>query len=824
MKSTTIMPVLSFLTLSIYTSLGYSTELNTDFLQGISEVPSILKDGVQYPAGHYYVDVILNKSNMGRRVLNVTPEDEQKGKLCLSPEWLKSAGIFFKPTAYQDTFDKTRDCYMLGKKESTEVNFDLGNQTLSFSIPQAWLAEKNDATRWDYGVNGLRLIYSGNFNKNVQIRNKDDRHDDALTAYGSIDANLNLGRWVLSSNINANRNASGSNVNTNNIVLSTAISQVKGDLLLGRSQTRSELFTDFGFYGAALRSNSNMRTWGKRGYAPVITGVASTTSRLTITQGGYTVYSAVVPPGPYQISDISPVGNGNLFVTLEDNSGRKTVTEYPVATLPSLLRAGELNYNLALGQRNDSNKINDAFSSGLGTFGLMSLDYGLKHVTLNSAAILHNRYQATGVGITLPMGNWGVLSTSVNASRAEYDHEEDRQGISTTLKYAKNFTNRTDLQLLTYRYQSPGYTEFAKWYPDQRHVRSAYSFDGKGGEYRYTYFSGKEKARYEARLSHRLDSVYLSGTFWQQSYWDSDRDAIGTTLAASTSLSNGISLNINGNYSRNAWSSRDDYAMSLSMSIPFNIGKQRYYSNNSLSYTRGMGTSVTTSASATVNDRLNYTVNAGAGSKNNTSAGVNASYAFDRIQTNAGLNQDRNTTTLSGNFSGSAIATPETGLLFTKEAAETIAIVKIKDMPGVTFNNSLPTNNRGITALYLTGYNPSSITINPENVPDNTELLNTSYEVVPTEKALIYREFGFQNVLRYIVRLRDAQGTVLSGGNASTEQGLDAGFVAGNGVLLMNLLAAPKKITVSLSNGKSCSFNAGLLNANTGKIQEVRCE
>ncbi|WP_254555123.1 fimbria/pilus outer membrane usher protein, partial [Salmonella enterica] len=85
------------------------------------------------------------------------------------------------------------------------------------------------------------------------------------------------------SNMSASRYADGSGEFTaRDITLSTAISQVQGDLLLGKSQTRSALFSDFGFYGAALRSNSNMLPWEARGYAPLITGVANSTSRVTI--------------------------------------------------------------------------------------------------------------------------------------------------------------------------------------------------------------------------------------------------------------------------------------------------------------------------------------------------------------------------------------------------------------------------------------------------------------------------------------------------------------------------------------------------------------
>lgn len=823
MKNNIITPVLSLITAGIYASAGYASEFNTIFLQGTSEIPSILKGGVRYPAGNYYTDVSLNGDKTGRVLLAVSTEDEKNNQLCLSPEWLQNAGIYFKPEIYQDTFDKARGCYMPGQKTGTEVNFDLGSQTLDFVIPQAWLADKNDATRWDYGVNGLRLAYAGNFNKNIQTRYS-GYSDDSLNAYGNISAGLNLGRWVLSADMNASRNAWGNEFTTNNLVLSTAISQIRGDLQIGRSQTRTELFQDFGFYGAALRSNSNMRPWSARGYAPVVTGVASSTSRITITQGGYTVYSRVVPPGPYRLEDITPVSNGNLMVTVEDNNGQKTVTEYPVATLPSLLRPGEFNYNLAVGERSDSNDVKDAFRSGSGVFTLASLDYGLATTTLNTALLLHSRYQAVGLGITQPLGIWGAFSASLNASKAAYDYEDDRKGVSVSLKYAKSFTSRTDLQLLTYRYQSPGYTEFSSWRPGERMARPGYSFDSEGQAYRYSSFSGREKARYEARLSHRFDSMYLSASYWQQSYWDRTRQAVGASVSASTTVGNGISLFLSGNYARSAWGGKDDLSGSLSVSIPFSMGGVSHYSSNSVSTSRHGATSFNNSTSATLNERFNYSVNAGTDSDRNYSAGASASYAFDRIQTNMAVSQGRDATTLSGNVSGSAIATAQTGLILTKESSDTVAIVRLKDIPGVTFNGSLPTNSKGNTVLYLTGYYPTSISINPENVPDTAELLNTSFEVVPTEKAIIYREFGFQNVKRYILRLRDITGEILTGGSAVTEQGLMAGFISNNGVLLMNLLAAPKTITVTRESGTTCSFSGSNLKENTGKVQEMRCE
>ncbi|MBS4687109.1 PefC/AfrB family outer membrane usher protein [Aeromonas sobria] len=773
-------------------------ELNTDFLQGVSGVPAVLAPGIKYPAGQYYVDVRLNGTTNARASLTISKEDELAGNICLSPEWLLRAGVLFKTEFYADTFDAIRECYYLEKNKHTQIDFDFGAQAVDFIIPQAYLLDKSDAALWDYGVNGFRLAYSGNFSKSS---------DDSLNVFGNFDTNLNLGRWVLSSNMNATKNAYGNEFSTNDLTLSTAIGQVRGDFQLGRSQTRTELFSDFGFYGAALRSNSSMRPWSATGYAPLISGVAPSTSRITVSQGGYTIYSKVVPAGPYQLDDISPVGNGDLLVTVEDDSGAKTTTVYPVATLPTLLRPGEYNYNFAIGQKSVSNELGDAFSSSQGMFLLGSFDYGLATTTINMAGILHDKYQAGGVGVTQPLGQWGAFSSNVNLSKAEFDDNTSEQGVSFAFKYAKSFSERTNLQLLTYRYQSAGYREFATFDPDKRnHVNS-------------------EKVRYEALLSHRLDgNVHIGTSFWQQSYWDRDKAAIGANLSASTTVFDDVSLYLNGSYSRDAYSNRDDYSASLGVSIPFNIGGLRHYNSNSVGYSRSGGTTFNSGVSATVNERLNYSVNANTNSQGSKGAGASVGYAFDTVQTNLAVSQNRDRTTLSGSLSGSAVVTEESGLLLTKQASDTIAIVKIKDMPGVTFNGSLPTNKDGKTAVYLSSYNPTSININTENVPDEAELLNSSYSVVPTEKAIIYREFGFENIQRYILRVRDLKGNIIKGGSAETADGMNAGFISGNGILLMNLQAKPKHVIITQSNGNSCRVNISILNENTSSVQEVRCE
>ncbi|EFF2502146.1 outer membrane usher protein PefC, partial [Escherichia coli] len=73
---------LSLLALSIYSHFSVATELNLDFIQGTSVIPSILKANTVLPAGHYIVDVVVNNERSGRTNLVITSEDEKNNSLC----------------------------------------------------------------------------------------------------------------------------------------------------------------------------------------------------------------------------------------------------------------------------------------------------------------------------------------------------------------------------------------------------------------------------------------------------------------------------------------------------------------------------------------------------------------------------------------------------------------------------------------------------------------------------------------------------------------------------------------------------------------------
>ncbi|HGY3523623.1 TPA: PefC/AfrB family outer membrane usher protein [Escherichia coli] len=785
---------------SVPVSLADDTELNMAFLQGTSVVPSVLKPGLTLPAGQYYIDVVVNNENMGKARLTITPEEEKAGMLCLSPEWLKNANVPIRLDGYASAYNEQAGCYQLSRSPYTRVDFNYGNQALIFSVPQTNIISQTDPSQWDYGVNAFRLQYDGN------VMRQSSR---GTSANASAALDINLGRWVLSSNMNGSRDSNGNtDFAVRDATLSTALSSVRGDLKLGKSWTRNDQFSDFGFYGASLRSNSNMTPWESRGYAPLISGVATTTSRITITQNGYTMYSRVVQPGPYELNDVRPVGNGDLEVTVEDANGRKTVTRYPVTTLPTLLRPGEVQYDFSVGRRSSDSDIGHPFTDGdRGVFWLGSLAYGLGSTTLSSATILHNKYRAGGITLTQSLGALGAVSVGGSMSHAEYDNKDVKRGHSISAKYAKSFADTTNLHLMAYRYQSKGYVEFANFEPQDRYI----SYD--------------QKSRYEMQLTQQLpwrNNIALSA--WREDYWNRAGQAIGASLNTGFTLFDDVSFSVSAGFNRYPYREKDDYTASLSMTVPFTVAGVRHYTSSSVSHSSVSGTQFRASASAMPNDRLGYSVSAAASDKGARSASASMNYGFDAMHTSAGVSQSRDSTSLNASLSGSVVATAESGLLFTRDQSSTMGVVHIPDVSGVRFNGSPETNSKGYTVVGLSDYNQNRIDIDMENVPDNLELDVTSYSVVPTEKAVVYREFGANYVKRYFLQVKDRQGQILNGGDAKTEQGLNAGFITRNGVLSMSLLSEPKEVKVSLDGGKTCRISMAGIKPGTERVQEVFCE
>ncbi|HHQ2585831.1 TPA: PefC/AfrB family outer membrane usher protein [Providencia rettgeri] len=785
-------PINAFMLSLLATPFYVCADLNMDFLHGgvQPQAESVFDDNIKYPSGHYIVEVIFNRRSMNKKELIILPEDKET--LCLNKDWITELSLPINLNLFSAYFNPERQCYDISRYPGAQVTFDNAKQTLSLSIPQIALDESTNQQDWDYGITGVKVNYSGYVSKTSSSKTQ---------MYGDFDLYSNMGRWVA---FVRSSYLKDSGTETSEATISTAIKPIQGSFIAGKTLTALSILPNFVFYGMALRSERDMRPWEMRGYAPVISGVVNSNAKITISQNGYILSSQVVPAGAYQLKNIAPVSNGNITVTVEENDGTKTVRYYPVATLSSLLRANEINYNVAIGEREIAGKRENRL------FFLGAFDYGLTHFTFHTAGILHNDYKSAALGASKDLGQFGAISFNVNTAVSTFQKQtptmpEARQsGISYMLQYANSLTDNTNLQLLAYRYTGKDYVDFNDFNPNALYHRS------------------NRKERYETILSQNFDGSFLSLSGWIQTYRNAISNEVGANITYNTALK-GIDLSFSADYQKLNDYNHDNYVFSVGVNIPFSVFDKNHFWTNSVNYDRRNKASFNSGISGSINEKVNYSINT---NKDRDNWSNSAYFGVDQrlINTGFAVSQNAHQTTGSVNASGSLLATQETGLLFSNVRRDTVAIAKIKDIQNVTFNDSPPTDGKGNTVIGISPYIENNLKINTEEVPNNIELLDSVQQFVPTDKAIIYREFKYSTIHRYILRLKKKNGEFISAGSSvRTENNEYVGFVSNSGVLLLNLLNKPKTIFVLSPKGEQCTLNLEKLESNDNKITEIEC-
>ncbi|CBG90826.1 PefC/AfrB family outer membrane usher protein [Citrobacter rodentium] len=760
---------------------------NYSFIRGGSkEIPQILTNKKKNVPGKYFADIIFNGSKIASTIELDINENEAE-KLCISADWLLKIGINLNKDFYSSEFDSTRQCFVIENEKNSQISFNPSLQELTIELPQAgFIDSKKEGGTWDYGSAGFKLAYDVNTSKSS---------DQDRTTYGNIEGQVNIGEWVL---LGRGYAYQGEKFESNNLLLTHAIKSIKSDILIGKTQSYNTLNDGFTFYGAQLKSNQDMYPWDLQSYAPIINGIARTHARVTVEQGGYTLKSFVVPPGPFVINDLTGVYSGDIILKIYEEDGSVKEQRFPVAVLPNLLKPGNYNYNIAVGSKVDqySDKRDDN-----SLFAQMTYDYGFEPFTLNTSALVDKNYNNFGLGLIRSFGWFGAVAMSGNLSQTKYHNGKSMNGFSASVKYARVLGEHANLQLISYRFNSENYIDYADF------------------NYRYNNLLNiRPKQRYESIITYQLPkmNMFFNMSAWKEDYWDSSSE-VGANVNLNKSFNN-ISVSLNTGYSR-LQGMESDYNAGVSLSVPFSVFDKSHYSFSAINYDRRNGTNFNTGVAGSVNSRLSYNASISQ-SRNTTGSAISASYLFDEVQTSASYSQMGSTSSSSLQVGGSIIGLPDAGILFTPVKNDEIAIVQMEDVPGVRFNGSMPGDKKGRAVIPLTAYNNNTITVNADNLPQSVELTENAINVTPTENAIIYKKVKYRKINTYIVKVISSNGFVIPMGSiAKNAENHEIGYVNNGGILLMNLEDKDEGI-ISVGN---CKFDSRSLQKDTGKVQEIKC-
>lgn len=559
------------------------------------------------PAGEYVLDVYLNNQLIRQQekielIASATPDNAVEP--CLPFEVVRASAIRTRSSAASSTPHCLR-ISETGQKISWQV--DMAKLRLNMTIPQAGLYHAPrgyiPVSEWDAGETALFLRHNTNF---YHTENTDShlRYD---YLWSNINGGFNIGLWQFRHQGNlryADDNQTGSHYKYNAVAtaIQRPLPQFESVIAFGDNYTNSSLFGSLSFNGIKLNTDQRMWPQGKRGYAPEVRGVATTTARVVVRQQGKVIYETTVAPGAFVINDLyNTRGQGDLAVDVIEANGQISSFTVPYSAVPDSVRPGNWNYELAMGYVRHYYSVENKFVEGVLQRGMSNT------LTANLGSRLADDYQAFLLG--------GVMATSVGAfglntvySNARVENDDNEQGWRIEASYSKTFTTGTNLVLAAYRYSTSGYRDLQDVLGVRRQQKNSVA-----------YYSDTlhQRNNFSATLSQPMGDWGMVSFTGSTSDYYSDASRITQLQFGYSNSWRNITFNLSAARQRSSYASRYDTSvndrdfdrenqhkytentLSLGISIPFDVGASRTQLNLDMNRSRDVRTATVGISGAT---------------------------------------------------------------------------------------------------------------------------------------------------------------------------------------------------------------------------------
>lgn len=745
-----------------YSSPGMAEEVveyDSSFLMGDGATSidvSRYAKGNPTPPGTYDVSVFVNDKPVSNLNVPFIDVGTESAAACLTAKNLAQLHVQRPENsvvlAKRDT--EEGDCLNIQQSfNQADVRYDSGEQRLDLTIPQAFVLKGYegyvDPSLWESGINAAMLSYTLNGYHSDSSYNTND------SFYASFNSGINLGAWHFRARGNYSWNKDGeSNLDFQNRYMQRDIAALRSQIIVGEAYTSGETFDSTNIRGGRLYSDSRMLPSSQASYAPTIRGVANSNAKVTITQGGYKIYEATVPPGAFVIDDLSPSGYGSeLVITIEEADGSKRTFTQPFSSVVQMQRPGVARWDVTAGQVMDDTLRHEP------NIAQASFYYGINNYFTGYTGIqaTDNNYTAglLGLGINTSVGAFAV---DVTHSRTEIPDDKTYQGQSYRITWNKLLeATNTSVNLAAYRYSTQDYLGLH----DALTLIDNTTHAGKGEHVNTMSNFSRMKDQYSISLNQPLNdgdidwgALYLSAT--RTDYWAGGESVTDYNMGYSKSVSWG-SFSVNLQRTWNEDGEKDD-SVYVSISVPIeNLlgGKRR--------------TSGFRNFSSQVNSDLNgnhqMNANISGGSEDNSlSYSVNTSYAIAKETTDiTSLGGYLSYDSQWGGLSASASANTDSnrqyslsaeggfvlhsgGLTFSNENfsdSDTLVLVKAPGAKGALINNGNSSVDRwgyGV-GTSLSPYRENQIDLDISTLENDVELKSTRTLAVPRSGSIVLASF-----------------------------------------------------------------------------------
>ena len=796
---------------ALLSPFSYGFEFNNKVLESLGfenvDLSAFSGSNDQF-TGKYLADIEINEQNIFYNHPVYLYSNNGESHICFTDELLTSLPISktLRSGAKKSIINTTDagNCYGLTEYDAAiDAQFDDSEQKIKIRMPHAYLVDFDPywipPNQRDHGISGLFLDY--NLLKTFN-RYKNQGQSSTLnnfSSYGIIGANI--GRFRFRTNYQYNPNNVRKKFERTQTYAFTDIGSLNAHLYAGELYSRSNLFSSVRFKGASLYTEESMMPNYLQGYAPQITGTATSNAVVTVRQYGNIIKQVQVPPGPFAIANLPSYLNGTVDVTVEESDGSINEFQVDIAHVPYLTRKGALRYNINAGKLAPQyvhQEIDVKFASVDGSYGLsdmISLIGGVAYTT-------NNEYLAYSAGLGLNLGVIGALSFDMTKSENRANPGKRLTGQSYRFNYAKRFGQNTSLNIAGYRFSSRDYTTLNNY------------VDMKTNEFDRLYL---EKNRFSLSVSQYLPqwNINIAATASKSTYWNQGSNfyynlSLYKTIESGFFRSTSISLNLSR--SKGHYGNKDNL-VGLYISIPLEDRTSRLsynaryeqrrknVSQQATFYSEGMGGNYSLGASMNHQRDLSGSIDYA------LSASYNTNLSFGNF--NGSASYSSNQQSVTAGFSGSLTLTQHGLATHPYVYDEGSRLIVDTGVSGVKMQGSSSESNFfGLAGVSnIPNYYKSTYLIDNDNLPENVEIQDNVMEVAPTKGAIAYRSANAVSGQKALVTITLPDGSHPPfGAIVYRENGLDieVGMVADQGRTYLTGLNKKAAFIVKWGDDQSC--------------------
>ncbi|EPP1147020.1 fimbrial polyadhesin usher MyfC [Yersinia enterocolitica] len=721
---------------------------------------SLFEQGGQLP-GTYLVDIFLGDEKVDST--NVTfhsvksPTGEYSLQSCLTKEQLSRYGVavdnypeLLPPAKNTEQGEQASQCVNLAAIPQASEEFEFYTMRLVLNIPQVALRPKDEIPieRWDDGITAFLLNYMANSSTTTYRQTGEQQRSNYVQLYPGF----NIGAWRIRNATSWNQSGNSAGKWQSSYIYATrGLYRLKSRITLGESYTPGDFFDSVPFTGVMLGDDANMLPSNQRDFMPVVRGIARSQARVEVRQNGYLIYSTVVSPGPFELTDMLPShSDGDLHVTvLESNCATQQFT-VPYTVPAIALRKGRLRYNLMAGRYRPANVDVETTPIAQATVA-----YGLPwNLTAFVGGQWSPHYQATTAGMGVMLGGYGALSSSITQASSEYRQQQPVKGQAWEVRYNKTLqASDTSFSVVNSQYSTADFRSLSDV------LQSYRRHDGS----RRDWHSNPLRNQTSVVVGQSLGQFgYLNLNWSRQNYRD-----------APASSSWGVQYSFNtGNlywsldWTQNQYRGNQDRLLSLSVSMPLGHEHNTYAAYRMTSSDNSKDHELSLYGHA-FDNRLSWNVRQTEryaqfhSGENSGSLGLDWHGNYGDIGGDYYYNP--NMRQISANVSGGAVIHRH-GLTLGPQINGTAALVEVPGISGVSTSEDhrLKTDFRGYSIVpSIFPYQEHDISLETTDLPPDAEVTNTDAKVLPTEGAIVRASFSPQIGARALMTIKRANGETI---------------------------------------------------------------